>query len=106
MDYDYVGAPCGGFDAQYIANGGLSLRTRQVMIECPTKFRPSEGVAEDVFFTQAIRSIGATMPNLDTATRFAVKSVNHRAPCRGSWNADKSHPHIEVAQKIVGAVQY
>ena len=105
MDYDYVGAPCGRFDAQYIANGGLSLRTRQVMIECTTKFRPSEAVAEDVFFTQAIRSIGATMPNLDTATRFAVESVYTTHPV-GVHGTDKCYHPIEVAQKIVSAIQY
>ena len=103
--YDYVGAPCGRLDEQYIANGGLSLRSRKAMLECITKFRPAEGIAEDVFFTQAARAIGAAMPNLETATRFAVESVYTSHPI-GVHGTDKCYHSIEVAQKIVSATQY
>lgn len=104
--YDYVGAPCGSFDENYIANGGLSLRSRRIMLQCLASFRPKDaGVAEDVFFTSAARGIGAAMPDLDTATRFAVESIYTTHPF-GVHGTDKCYHSPEVAAKIVGGIAY
>jgi Protein of unknown function (DUF5672) len=103
--FDYVGAPCGRFDDQYVANGGLSLRSRRVMQECVSKFRPRGGVAEDIFFTEAVRGIGAVMPDLATATRFAVESLYTAHPF-GVHGTDKCFHSIEIAQRITRATQY
>jgi hypothetical protein len=103
--YDYVGAPCARFDEQYVANGGLSLRTRKVMLDCVSRFRPNDGVPEDVFFTGAVREIGGTMPDMKTATRFAVESLYTEHPV-GVHGTDKCFHSVEVAEKITRAIEY
>jgi hypothetical protein len=103
--FDYVGAPCGTFDEKYVANGGLSLRSREVMKKCLADFRPADGVAEDIFFTAATRRLGARMPDLQTATRFAVESIYTSHPF-GVHGTDKSYHSVEIAEKIVGSIIY
>jgi len=98
-DFDYVGAPCGRFDEQYVANGGLSLRSRRMMLECVSNFRPVDGVAEDIFFSEAVRKAGGAMPDMNTATRFAVESIYTAHPV-GVHGTDKYFHSVEIAQKI------
>ncbi len=98
--FDYVGAPCGRFDEQYVANGGLSLRSRRMMLECVANFRPIDGVAEDIFFSEAVRKIGGAMPDMNTATRFAVESIYTAHPV-GVHGTDKYFHSVEIAQKII-----
>ncbi len=104
MGYDYVGAPCGRFDEEYIANGGLSLRTRRVMLECASRFRPGR-VPEDVFFTTSLRRMGVPMPSLATASRFAVESMYTGHPV-GVHGTDKCFHSTEIAEKITRAIVY
>jgi Protein of unknown function (DUF5672) len=103
--YDFVGAPCGPFDENYLANGGLSLRTRRVMLECLARFAPEPGIPEDVFFTRAVRALGAAMPDLETATRFSVESVYTTHPV-GVHGTDKFYHSAQVAQQITRAISY
>lgn len=102
---DYIGAPCGRFDEEYIANGGLSLRSRRLMLRCLSDFRPADDVAEDIFFTAAARRAGARVPDLDTATRFAVESLYTAHPF-GVHGTDKCYHTVEVAQQIVRGTVY
>ena len=103
--YDYVGAPCRSFDENYVANGGLSLRSRQTMLDCVTRHTPEPGEPEDVFFTRAVRSEGGAMPDVKTATLFSVESVYTGHPV-GVHGTDKFFHPIEVAERITRAVRY
>lgn len=103
--YDFIGAPCGRFDEQFIANGGLSLRTRRAMIDCLSRFSRPAAVAEDVFFTGALRQMGATLPDVRTASRFAVESVYTTHPV-GVHGTDKCYHGVDVALKITRAIAY
>jgi hypothetical protein len=105
IGYDFVGAPCGRFDDHYVANGGLSLRTREVMIDCLSYFPPEPDIPEDVFFTNAVRSLGGSMPGLETATRFSVESIYTTHPV-GVHGTDKYYHSAEVAGKITRAISY
>ena len=105
IDYDFVGAPCGRLDDGYIANGGLSLRTRQVMLDCLLRFTPEPGIAEDVFFTNSVRALGGAMPDYETATRFSVESVYTTHPV-GVHGTDKFYHDVQVAEKITRAISY
>jgi hypothetical protein len=105
IGYDLVGAPCGRFDEHYVANGGLSLRTRRVMLDCLSHFTPEPGIPEDVFFTNAARSLGAAMPDFETATRFSVESVYTAHPV-GVHGTDKYYHNAQVAETITGAISY
>jgi hypothetical protein len=102
--YDYVGAPCRTFDEGYVANGGLSLRTREAMHDCVRRFDPEPGEAEDVFFSRAVRSAGAAMPDLRTAARFSVESIYAGHPV-GVHGTDKFFHSVEVAERITRAVR-
>lgn len=105
IDYDYVGAPCGRLDEQYIANGGLSLRTRQVMLACLARFDPEPDEPEDVYFTRAVRRLGASMPDFATACRFCVESVYLGHPF-GVHATNRNFHSVEVARRIVDAIRY
>jgi hypothetical protein len=105
MGFDYVGAPCGTFDERYIANGGLSLRTRRVMLDCLARVFCPVGTPEDVFFTNAVRKLGARMPDMRTATRFAVESLYTGHPF-GVHGTDKGYHSVETAQKITRSIVY
>jgi Protein of unknown function (DUF5672) len=105
LDYDYVGAPCGMFDEQYGANGGLSLRTRDVMLECLKRVPYPPGEAEDWYFTEAVRKIGRAMPDFETATRFSVESVYTAHPV-GVHGTHQYWHSAEVAHKITQAIPY
>jgi hypothetical protein len=105
IDYDFVGAPCGFSGEQYAANGGLSLRTRQVMLDCLSRFTPEPGIPEDVFFTNAVRNLGGKMPDYETATRFSVESIYTAHPV-GVHGTDKYYHSAEVAEKITRSISY
>jgi hypothetical protein len=105
INYDYVGAPCGRLDEHYVACGGLSLRTRQVMLDCLARFRPDADVPEDVFFTKAVRQSGGSMPDVYTASRFCVESVYSAHPV-GVHGTDKYFHDEQVAKKITSAILY
>jgi len=102
--YDYIGAPCGSFDDRYIANGGLSLRTRKAMLDCLLWHDPKPNEPEDVFFTRAMRLNAAPMPDLETATLFSVESVYTGHPV-GVHGTDKYFHPVEVAERITGAIR-
>jgi hypothetical protein len=105
MEYDFIGAPCGQFDEQFVVNGGLSLRSRSAMLDVVSRFRLPDGMPEDIFFTGILREIGARMPNLATATRFAVESLYSEHPV-GVHGTDKCYHSVEVAEKITRATRY
>lgn len=98
--FDFVGAPCRTWDDNYVANGGLSLRNRDTMLECLKRCPPQPGEVEDVFFSRAVRQLGGKMPDPVTAARFAVESVYVGHPV-GVHGTDKFYHPIEVAQRIV-----
>jgi hypothetical protein len=104
LQYDFVGAPAGRFDEQFIINGGLSLRSRRKMLECIAR-APFAGEPEDVFFTRTLRAMGATLPDFATACRFAVESIYTEHPV-GVHGTDKCYHSVEVAEKITRAIRY
>jgi hypothetical protein len=75
------------------------------MADCLTHFQPSPGEPEDVFFTNAVRQLGAVMPDFETATRFSVESVYTMHPV-GVHGTDKYFHSVQVAQKITRAIRY
>jgi hypothetical protein len=103
--YDYVGAPCGSFDEHYIANGGLSLRSRQTMLECVQRHERRPEEPEDIYFTRAVRHQGGKMPDFNTATLFSVESIYTGHPV-GVHGTDKFFHSPEVAERITRAVRY
>jgi hypothetical protein len=104
LRYDYVGAPCVQFNEQYVANGGFSLRTRTKVLQAIANVRHT-GEPEDVYLTAAMRRIGARMPNVATASRFAVEVVYTEHPV-GVHGTDKGYHSVEDALKIVRAIKY
>jgi hypothetical protein len=103
--YDFVGAPCGRFDEQFVINGGLSLRSRRVMIDSLSRYAAPADVPEDVFFTAVLRQMGASLPDLDTAAGFSVESKYVRHPF-GVHGTDKCYHGVDVALRITSAIRF
>jgi len=60
---------------------------------------------EDVYFTAVLRTLGARMPDIQTAARFAVESLYTEHPV-GVHGTDKCFHSLEVVGKIVRAIPY
>ena len=89
--FDMIGAPCGTIgDGRHIYNGGLSVRSRRAMLSVALKPDQNglERRPEDVFFTEELRKIGANLPDLRTAHRFATEDVYSTHPI-GIHGTDK-----------------
>jgi len=104
LGYDFIGAPAGQLDEEYIVNGGLSLRSTRLMVDCVARGgqRPP-GMLEDIYFTNQVRAMGVPMPNFATAARFSVESVYRGHPV-GVHGTNKNYHPIEVAERIVRGV--
>lgn len=105
LDYDLVGAPFRSFDANYLANGGLSLRNRQAMLDCLARTRPAENEWEDAFFSDGVRALGGKMPDVHEASRFSVESIYTTHPV-GVHGTNQYIHHLDVARKITDAIRY
>jgi hypothetical protein len=103
-EYDYIGAPCGTDGADFVINGGLSLRTRDKMTEC-IRSQPPDETAEDIFFSRGLRRLGAKLPSFDTACRFAVESVYIAHPF-GVHGTDKTYQSVELAERIARGIRW
>lgn len=105
LQWDYIGAPCGRSAETYVANGGLALRSRQMMLDCLGLASPAENEPEDMFYTDKVRQLGGAMPDVRTAARFSVETAYVGHPF-GVHGTDKYLHPLEVAERIVRAVEY
>lgn len=107
LGYDFIGAPCGNLEDDFVMNGGLSLRTRGRMEEACLKNRIGieHDIPEDVFFTQSLRQAGAVLPILEEAMDFAVETVYRSHPL-GVHGTDKYYHSLDTALRIATAIQY
>jgi hypothetical protein len=106
LGYDYIGAPCQLTQTgDCVLNGGLALRTRQLMLDCLVGARPAPDQPEDAFFTRRVRELGGTVPDFATAARFSIESHFVVQPL-GVHGTDKFYHSIEMAERIVRAIEY
>jgi hypothetical protein len=105
LDYDLAGAPCRRFDEEYVANGGLSLRRRELLLDCLAATAPEPGEPEDAYFTRAMRALGAKLPDFTTATRFSVETTYTGHPV-GVHGTDQYWHGLEVARAVVDAARF
>jgi len=77
IQYDYVGAP---WDFQQDGgNGGLSLRTKSVMLDVIKNHPRAKGMNEDIYFSKYIPEHGKLAPR-DVCMRFSVETVYYPTP--------------------------
>jgi hypothetical protein len=74
LDYDYIGAPWRKpKEGSYVGNGGLSLRTRNVMLEISVTNKIKEVIWEDIYFVKYLKGRGVA--DIETAKRFSMEDV-------------------------------
>jgi hypothetical protein len=78
-EYDFVGAPLPTNHPVYYpfcCNGGLSLRTPEIMLEVLNRFKWEYNKGEDVFFCEKMHdfNIGKLAPR-DVASQFSVETI-------------------------------
>jgi hypothetical protein len=107
LHYDFIGAPCGDLDGDFVYNGGLSIRNRQMMMDILAEHGEVQGtdIAEDVFFTEQFRKRGARLPDLLTASEFSVESVYRRHPF-AVHGTDKYYHNLDTAMRIAAGIRY
>jgi hypothetical protein len=104
LKWDMIGAPCGEQGSIY--NGGLSLRKRSKMVEALRRFDTVLiDEQEDIFFTKALRMMGARLPDGYDAARFSVENEYFEQPF-GLHGTDKAYLPLGVAEKIVRQIEF
>ena len=74
LKYDYVGAPWRKpKEDSLVGNGGLSLRTKDVMIDICKNNPTEEVIWEDIYFVKHLKGKG--VPDVDTASKFSMEDV-------------------------------
>ena len=79
LKYDYIGAPwIKPKEERFIGNGGLSLRTKSVMLDISDKHKDYEPRWEDIFFVKWLDD--NQLPDIETAMKFSVENLFHPRP--------------------------
>jgi hypothetical protein len=92
LKYDYIGAPwIKPKEKRFIGNGGLSLRTKDVMLDISDKHKDYEPRWEDIFFVKWLND--NQLPDIETAMRFSVENLFHPQPF-GLHNPINIPPHL------------
>jgi hypothetical protein len=92
LEYDYIGAPwTKPKENKFIGNGGLSLRTKDVMLEISKKHKDYEPRWEDIFFVKWLD--GYNLPDIETAMKFSVENIFHPNPL-GLHNPINISPYL------------
>lgn len=81
LEYDYIGAPIEAIRNFHFPamNGGLSLRTPKVMMDCiyqrpinKTNYRYHN---EDIYYSYTVGEVGGKLPDYETARKFSVETI-------------------------------
>lgn len=74
LEYDYIGAPWRKpKEGQMVGNGGLSLRTKDVMIKICEENPVTEQIWEDIYFMKHMKGVGVA--DVETAKKFSMEDV-------------------------------
>jgi hypothetical protein len=75
LGYDYIGAPWRKLkEGQIVGNGGLSLRTKDVMLKITQENGvPEEQIWEDIYFMKHMKGVGVA--DYETAKRFSMEDI-------------------------------
>uniref|UniRef100_A0A6C0C071 DUF5672 domain-containing protein n=1 Tax=viral metagenome TaxID=1070528 RepID=A0A6C0C071_9ZZZZ len=96
LKYDYIGAPWkipSGLNKNGVGNGGFSLRSKSIMIECIDKIKPFKSgyIPEDVYFSKSMidNNLGTVAPH-GIANTFSQETLSSANPLGGHcfWLAD------------------
>ena len=72
LKWDYIGAPWKKpKEGCFVGNGGLSLRSREKMIQITEKYKSDYGMWEDIYFSKYLNNNG--LADLESAKRFAME---------------------------------
>ncbi len=93
LKYDYIGAPwTKPKENKFIGNGGLSLRTREVMLDISKNHKDYEPRWEDIFFVKWL-SEKNNIPEMEVAMKFSVENLYHHNPL-GVHNPVNVSPYL------------
>lgn len=92
LRYDYIGAPwTKPKEGSFVGNGGLSIRTKQTMIEIVEKHNTYPSEWEDIYFVKHLKD--NNLPSIDVAMKFSVEDIFYPNPI-GLHNPVKISPHL------------
>jgi hypothetical protein len=81
IEWDYIGAPWGHFN-MLGGNGGLSLRTKQKMIDIidKVKYEPARDGNEDLYFCRYMHIVQGKIAPKEIAQQFSVETIFYPTP--------------------------
>lgn len=79
LKYDYVGAPwTKPKEGKFVGNGGLSLRTKDKIIDVIKKYPSDDNMMEDIYFSKYLND--EEIPSIDIAKKFSVEDYYYSDP--------------------------
>ena len=110
LDYDYIGAPWSVgqavSDVVRVGNGGLSIRSRQAMIDMCLRGKTHTIPSEDSYFSMQLHlhRDEYNLPDVEVAKTFSVETMYHPTPL----GFHKPWPYITKAEllTIYGNINY
>ena len=79
LKWDYIGAPWKTpKEGCFVGNGGLSLRTKDKMIEITEKYASDNGMWEDIYFSKYTNGDG--LADIESARKFAMEDDYYHDP--------------------------
>jgi hypothetical protein len=79
LKWDYIGAPWKTpKEGCLVGNGGLSLRTKDKMIEITEKYESDNGMWEDIYFSKYTNGDG--LADIESARKFAMEDDYYHDP--------------------------
>ena len=74
LQYDFIGAPIKHIRFP-LMNGGLSLRTKKIMIDICRYFKYRGDVNEDMFLCDHVLAVNGKLPTIEVAKQFGVETI-------------------------------
>lgn len=106
MQYDYIGAVSGILDpAQFVMNGGLSLRRRSAMLRAIGELdgRPDlREEPEDMAFCELMRHGGYRLPSMRACDEYAIESQGDPDKAIGMHGTDKHYAPPTLVARLLG----
>ena len=93
LHYDYIGAPWNPtwYPQHPVGNGGFSLRSRSKILALLALIPYNVDQPEDVWYSQNLYRVNASIPSMEIAKTFAVESIFYERPLgvhRFPWRCD------------------
>lgn len=105
LQFDYIGAICGMLNENFIMNGGLSIRNKNVMIQICDNLSDEQktgNIAEDIIFSNIIaKNSKYKSPSANDCLDFSIETIGNIDKVLGIHGTDKFYIHPLIKKQFI-----